>query len=86
MNKKFWWNLLAFAAAVGVCFLIWIGFLSCCYSDGFLDLDVVEIGNKWVKYDFVLLCLFPPVMMEYTVHSMIIDAIKRRRVKNGNQG
>lgn len=85
MNKKFWWNVLIFAAAVGVCFLIWTGFLGCCYIDGFLDLDVVEAGDIGVKYDFVILCLCPSMMMGYTVHSMIIDAIKKRRAKNGNK-
>ena len=84
MNKKIW-NLLTFAAAVWMCFLFWMSFLGGCYNDGFLDLDIVEIGDIGVKYDFVMLCLCPPIMMGYVVSDMIADAIKKRRVKNGDQ-
>lgn len=84
MKKKIW-NLLSFVAAVGVCFLFWVCFLSSCYIDGFLDLDMVEMGDTWVKYDFVILCLCPPITMGYVLCDMIADAIKKRRAKNGNK-
>lgn len=84
MSRKIW-NLLIFAAAELVCFGVWMMFLSGCYIDGFLDLDVVEAGDIGVKYDFVILCLCPSVMIGYVVNDLIADAIKKRRVKNGDQ-
>lgn len=84
MNKKIW-NLLQFVAAELVCFGFWMLFLSSCYIDGFLDLDVVEAGDIEVKYDFVILCFCPPVMMGYALVDVIVDAIKKRWVKNGNK-
>ena len=74
MNKKLW-NLLMFSAAVGMCFILWMSMLASCYIDGFLDLDVVEAGDIGVKYDFVMLCLCPPIMMGYVVQDLIIVAI-----------
>ena len=85
MNKKMW-NVLTFAAAVMVCYLFWMLFLGDCNNDGFLDLDMVEMGDIGVKYDFVTLCLFPPIMMGYVVVSLIEELNKKRRMKNGNQG
>lgn len=84
MNKKIW-DLLTFTAAVGISFLFWVLFLGGCCIDGFLDLDMVEIGDIWVKWDFVMLCLFPPIMMGYVVVSVTEDELRRRRMKNGNK-
>ena len=84
MNRKIW-NLLAFAAAELVCFGFWMVFLGSCYNDGFLDLAAAEAGDIGVKYDFVILCLFPSIMMGYCVNDMIADTIKKRRAKNGNK-
>jgi hypothetical protein len=84
MSRKIW-NLLIFAAAELVCFGLWMVMLGNCYIDGFLDLDVVEAGDIGVKYDFVILCLFPSIMTGYCVNDLIADAIKKRRAKNGNK-
>ena len=83
MNEKIW-NALTFAAAVMVCYLFWILFLGGCYIDGFLDLDVVETADTWVKCEFVVLCLSPPIMMGYFLVD-IMDVNKKRREKNGDQ-
>lgn len=53
--------------------------------DGFLDLDMVEVGDIGVKYDFVMLCLCPPFTMGYVLVSLIEDLNEKRRKKNGNQ-